>query len=219
MPTAAPRRTICGGCGGGFSIGWGILNHQQTRPCTPNSSQTEDNAAVSEGLIIPGTPATVNEYTESLARRGTLDPLFLNHYAKWGPKPVGRVVQESCKFLRSAEVGTGLSRRHAQTFLDYAKSLGGRSHLLPRTVEGCWSVVEKVTFHNVNVTFHCRIVTFHNVNVAFHCRIVTFHNVNSPPLNIACTTTVGKCHISLSDCDISQRQCHISLPGCDISQR
>ena len=101
-----------------------------------------------------GVPITISTYMEDLALRGTLDPYFLHQYAKWGPRGVSRVVTECARFLRCSEVGSGSSRRHAQTFLDYTKSMGGRAHLLPKSVEGCWNVIEKVTFRTVVVTLH-----------------------------------------------------------------
>jgi hypothetical protein len=103
-------------------------------------------------------PVTISSYMEALAVRGTLDPHFLHHYAKWGPRGVSHVVIECARYLRCTEVGSGSSRRHAQTFLDYTKSIGGRAHLLPKTVEGCWNVLEKVTFRTVVVTFHYVVI-------------------------------------------------------------
>jgi hypothetical protein len=141
MPCA--RQTTCAGCGGLFSIGWGILNHTRNSPCTPVSAGAA--AAEDAQIEIPQVVSTVHDYMESLAERGTLAPAFLHTYGKWGPRPVSRIVTEACRFLRTTEVGCGSSRRHGQTFLDYAKSLGGRAHLLPKTVEGCWKLVEKVS--------------------------------------------------------------------------
>ena len=158
MPTPTPRRTTCSKCGERFSIGWGLMNHQQSSPC----ATAVENEGVDEGPVVEGTgPPTVSMYMEALALRGTLDPHFLHKYAGWGPRPVNRVVTECSRFLRATEVGAGSSRRQAQTFLDYTKSVGGRGHILPKTVEGCWTTLEKVTFHNVFVTFyymHCHIL-------------------------------------------------------------
>ena len=139
MPTPSPRRTRCGSCGEKFPIGWGLRNHHQSSACSPS--------ALDEGGIEGETPEiTVSSYMEDLAVKGTLDPYFFNKYASWGPRGVSRTVSECARFLRCTEVGSGSSRRHAQTFLDYTKSIGGRAHLLPKTVEGCWRLVEKVTF-------------------------------------------------------------------------
>ena len=151
MPNAPSRRTVCAKCGDRFSIGWGIFNHQLSSPCSPSAV----NAGDVEGGLENGTgPVTISTYMEALAVRGTLGPNFLQQYAKWGPRGVSRAVTECSRFLRCSEVGSGSSRRHAQTFLDYTKSIGGRAHPLPKTVEGCWNVIEKVTFRTVVVTFH-----------------------------------------------------------------
>ena len=156
MPTAPSRRTVCAKCGDSFPIGWGILNHQLSSLCSPSAVNGGD---VGGGLLNgTGVPVTIFSYMEDLAERGTLDPYFLQHYAKWGPRGVPRAVTECSRFLRCSEVGSGSSRRHAQTFLDYTKSMGGRAHLLPKTVEGCWKVIEKVTFRTVVVTFHYVVI-------------------------------------------------------------
>lgn len=149
MPTPSPRRTRCNGCGDSFSIGWGLLNHQASSPCSPANRRT---MAYHLPPTVPCT--TINEYMEQLAEDGTLDPSFLHTYRNRGPRMVNRVVVECLRFLRCTEVGSGSSRRHAQTFLNYTKSCGGRAHILPKTVEGCWDLVEKVTFHYILVTFY-----------------------------------------------------------------
>ena len=140
MPTPSPRRTTCGSCGERFSIGWGIMNHQNTSPCSSSAM----NEGVEEGELLDGTgrtqPYTVSTYMESLAEKGTLDPHFLHRYAAWGPQGVNRVVSECSKFLRCTEVGTGSSRRHAQTFLDYTKSMGCRARICRKRLKdvGMW---------------------------------------------------------------------------------
>ena len=182
MPTSSPRRTRCGACGNSFPIGWGILNHQQTSPCSRllTVEGTPDDAVADNGGDLAVT-FTSNEYMEILAERGTLDPHFLHKYASWGPRGVDPIVAKCARFLRCTEVGSGSSRRHAQTFLDYTKSIGGRAHILPRTVEGCWKMMEKVTFQTFIVTFHYYCITFvivmvtsHYMNVPCHIFIATF---------------------------------------------
>ena len=158
MPSPAARRSTCGSCGERFSIGYGMQNHLRDSPGC--SSASPGGVVVGEVLDQTGRtePYTVSSYMEALAEKGTLDPQFQNKYITWGPTRVNRVVTECSKFLRCTEVGTGSSRRHAQTFLDYTKSMGGRAHILPKTVEGCWNIVEKVTFRYLYMTFYYSII-------------------------------------------------------------
>jgi hypothetical protein len=166
MPNASPRRTVCNTCGESFPIGWGIMNHLQSSSCVSPAmadgpSEEEDTLAGRDTLTDRGS-FNMTEYMDTLADRGTLDPSFVNKYAACGPREVTSDVAEACKFLRCTEVGSGTSRRQAQTFLDYNKSTGGSADTLPKTVEGCWSVVEKVTFLYVYVTFPniCDVVLY-----------------------------------------------------------
>jgi hypothetical protein len=120
------------------------------------SPSVADGSLVDEDSVEERDPLTrlnMTAYMETLAERGTLDPLFVNQYAAYGPREVTDDVAEACRFLRCTEVGSGTSRRHAQAFLDYTKSVGGNADTLPKTVEGCWNLVEKVTFLYVYVTF------------------------------------------------------------------
>ena len=130
MPQPTPRRTTCATCGDTFPIGWGIRNHLQSSPCFSPATQSEDTGQ--QENVGNGEPVSMTQYMDTLADRGTLDPAFLHTYASWGPRGVDDDVAEAAKFLRCTEVGCGTSRRQAQTFLDYAKSIGGRAESLPK---------------------------------------------------------------------------------------
>jgi hypothetical protein len=126
----------------------------------------------------PLTRINMTAYMETLAERGTLDPVFVNQYAACGPREVTINVSEACRFLRCTEVGSGTSRRHAQAFLDYTKSVGGSADHLPKTVEACWNLVEKVTFRNVYVTFpnmYDIVLYIAKINRDISFSNVTFH--------------------------------------------
>ena len=131
------------------------MNHLASSACV-SPAAVVDAADLDEEPWAERDPLTrinMTAYMETLAERGTLDPVFVNQYAACGPREVTINVSEACRFLRCTEVGSGTSRRHAQAFLDYTKSVGGNADTLPKTVEGCWNLVEKVTFLYVNVTF------------------------------------------------------------------
>jgi hypothetical protein len=50
--------------------------------------------------------------------------------------------REILTFLRTAEMGEGCSRKHAQGWLDYQKKKGGQSaQLLPKDIRTCWKHV------------------------------------------------------------------------------
>jgi hypothetical protein len=108
-----------------------------------------------------------------LEDEGTLDVEHMLQYVRWGKVPLADNEVETCKFLRSIESGGGASEAKSQAFLSYAKSLGGRGDLLPKTMETCWKTVSRVRFISMLI---CRmfILTYVRCSLRIHCN-VQFH--------------------------------------------
>jgi hypothetical protein len=88
---------------------------------------------------------TIAEHLERLDSAGTLDTTQLLRYAEWGELELSPTDVEVCKFLRSVEIGGGASDAASRASLDYARSLGGRGSLLPKTVRTCWKKVQQAS--------------------------------------------------------------------------
>lgn len=65
-------------------------------------------------------------------------------YATWGPKELTAAEAETFRFLAVTDAGDGTSRRVATGTLRYARSLGGRACLLPKSMDTAWSMLTKV---------------------------------------------------------------------------
>jgi hypothetical protein len=111
-----------------------------------------------------------------LDRQGTLDTGHVLQYMSWKRRPLSEEVLEVCKFLRSVESGGGSSDGGALHALKYAKSLGGRGDLLPRTMETCWRKIAKVSLNvhcDVHGNVHCEVRSDvrYQVNCNVHCEV------------------------------------------------
>ena len=65
-------------------------------------------------------------------------------YATWGSKELTAAEAETFRFLAVTDAGDGTSRRVATGTLRYARSLGGRACLLPKSMDTAWSMLTKV---------------------------------------------------------------------------
>ena len=124
-----------------------------------NVGITEDVEVQNDGVVHHGVEDdglqednSLEEYLANLERNGTLDPTHMVQYLSWKRVPLTDEVLEVCKFLRSVESGSGCSDGAARHSLLYAKSLGGRADLLPKTMDS-WSKVAKVLL-NVHFDVH-----------------------------------------------------------------
>jgi hypothetical protein len=97
---------------------------------------SEDDAAASS--------LTVCAHFNKLEVAGTLDCTHVLQYLGWGNVRMSPEDREVCRFLRSVEEGGGASSSSMRASLDYARSLGGRGDVLPKTIRTCWSRMEKV---------------------------------------------------------------------------
>ena len=97
----------------------------------------------------------LEEYLNSLERKGTLDTQHILQYLSWKRQPLTEEILEICKFLRSVECGVGSSDGSALHNLRYSKSLGGRGDLLPKTIDTCWKKISQV--QNVHFNVHCNV--------------------------------------------------------------
>jgi hypothetical protein len=118
----------------------------------------------------------LDEYIQHLDRQGTLDTQHMMKYVSWKREPLTDEVLEICKFLRSVECGGGSSDGGALHSLRYAKSLGGRGDLLPKTIDTCWKKISKVLLH-----VHCNVYHTVQYNVHYHVRFNIHYNI---PYNV-----------------------------------
>ena len=98
----------------------------------------------------------LDDYIEHLERQGTLDTEHMLQYVPWKRRPLTDEVLEICKFLRSVECGGGSSDGGALHSLRYARSLGGRGELLPKTIATCWKKISQVPM-NVHFNVHYNV--------------------------------------------------------------
>ena len=68
----------------------------------------------------------------------------LGQCMEWGPRILTPQEEETFRFLQVVDAGSGASGRVAQGMLSYARRLGGKGLLLPRTIRACWAAVDKV---------------------------------------------------------------------------
>ena len=164
MPTFNPRnsRVVCPKCGLLFANGFGFLNHIRT--CAgkkkgqaaaelPDEEDVDnfgamiasgsDDSSV-RGEEVPAQPTSLEDHFEKMEALGTLDTEHVLKYTGWGKIEVQDSDIEICRFLRSNEVGGGASNAKSEAALLYAKTLGGRGDLLPKTMKTCWGRVDKV---------------------------------------------------------------------------
>ena len=109
-----------------------------------NSPEDDDDVA---GEIVNGDQISIPEHFDRLEELGTLDLAHVMKYSTWGKVHVKKKEVEICRFLRSTEVGGGSSDGKAEAALLYAKTLGGRGNLLPKTLRTCWATVDRISLH------------------------------------------------------------------------
>ena len=146
----------CAACGRLFAQGFATLNHAQVCPGFRDDCRdlTDDDvgfhdeggsADVAEGSEDEAAASsyTVCAHLNKLEAAGTLDCTHLLQYLGWGKVMLTPKDLEVCRFLRSVEQGGGASSSSTRASLDYARSLGGRGDVLPKTVRTCWSRMGK----------------------------------------------------------------------------
>jgi hypothetical protein len=92
--------------------------------------------------------ATVTAHLDSLT---ALDPQHVMECVHWGPKPkvISERTRKTIQFLSCTCMEDGLSRKQMRAVLKFIKSLRGPdSALLPKSVAGCWSIMEMVRTDN-----------------------------------------------------------------------
>jgi hypothetical protein len=113
----------------------------------------------------------ITPYLDSLP---LFDPVHVRECLRWGPKPsvITPQARKTIQFLSCTSMDDGLTRSHMTAILKFVKSLKGPdSALLPKTVDACWNVMEKVfpkhtkpsMYHSItieNVTLFQQNVTF-----------------------------------------------------------
>ena len=152
-----PRNGLlqCKTCRKHIRQGWAFLNHAKV--CHAYQTYVEQHAGYEDVVVdmdvdggVDHEPVAqvakeaVAEHLERLSSAGTLDTKQLLRYAEWGELELSPTEEEVFRFLRSVEMGGGGSDAASRASLDYARSLGGRGLLLPKTVRTCWDKVQKV---------------------------------------------------------------------------
>jgi hypothetical protein len=173
IDSAMPRNrpVPCIQCGEAFNQGWATINHR--RVCMPVENEVygdgdvhedvhEDEVYDDDDADVPYPYLDLHDYLEHLEEQGTLDTQHMLQYIAWKRRPLTDEVLEICRFLRSVECGGGSSDGGALHSLRYAKSLGGRGDLLPKTIDTCWKKISQVPM-NVHFNVH--------YNVHFECTL------------------------------------------------
>jgi hypothetical protein len=172
----------CDTCGRLFAQGFASLNHAEV--CTGFRDEVRDLndddvgfhdeegsvADVAEGSEDEAAASsyTVSAHLNKLEAAGTLDSTHLLQYLGWGKVSLTPEDLEVCRFLRSVEEGGGASSSSMRSSLDYARSLGGRGDVLPKTVRTCWSRMEKVIIPHYRCHYRCKC-SLPTIVVNDHC--------------------------------------------------
>jgi hypothetical protein len=186
MPTFTPhhRRVVCPKCSSVFAQGYGYNKHARYCDGGNNSddsdvlpAEEEDDPTdidfdlgmdssddEAEGDMEVGhedeQTTSIEDHLTRMEELGTLDLDHVLYCHKWGKVAVQDNEVEVCRFLRSTEVGGGASNTKSTAALLYAKSLGGRGDLLPKTMKTCWAKVDRVCRLLYNVHPDVRFVFF-----------------------------------------------------------
>ena len=156
-------RVRCPFCFGQFRPGF-IFNrhktncarrHEHAAGASDGDDNNGDDAALcDEGLCVdhhPDTPPIHHGRQPPQARAfeqhlhsAQSAPGAALEYATWGPKELTAAEAETFRFLAVTDAGDGTSRRVATGTLRYARSLGGRACLLPKSMDTAWSMLTKV---------------------------------------------------------------------------
>ena len=167
----------CAACGRGFAQGFATLNHAQVCPGFRDAclDHTDDDLGFHDEAAASNTEGSENETAASsntvqahfnkLEAAGTLECSHVLQYLGWGKLVLTPKDLEVCRFLRSVEQGGGASAASTRASLDYARSLGGRGELLPKTVRTCWSRLEEVTI----LHYRCEC-SLPNIVAHVHCK-------------------------------------------------
>lgn len=78
------------------------------------------------------------------------------NYANWGNCTVTTQEAETFRFLKVIDAGDGMSRRAAKGVLDYTRGLGGKGLLLPKSMQACWQVLDRVRSTPFHYTIYCK---------------------------------------------------------------
>jgi hypothetical protein len=187
MPTFTPhhRRVVCPKCSQVFAQGYGYNKYARYCDGGENSDDCdnvlppededvhsgcdyeeymaandgEDDQDMEAGHEDEATTSIEDHFTK-LEESGTLDLDHVLYCSQWGKVEVQDNEVEICRFLRSTEVGGGASNEKSTAALLYAKSLGGRGDLLPKTMKTCWAKVDRVRLLLCNVHPDVRFVFF-----------------------------------------------------------
>ena len=211
----------CDTCGRLFAQGFATLNHARlcTGPRDDERDRSDDDAGfhdeggfadVAEGSEdeAAASSITVSAHLNKLEAAGTLDCTHLLQYLGWGKVTLTPEDLEVCRFLRSVEQGGGASSSSMRASLDYARSLGGRGDVLPRTIRSCWSRMEKV----INPHYHCTC-SLPTIVANVHCPLSLQMFIAHYRYACSLSTVVAHVHCPLSlGMFIAQYRCTCSFP-------
>ena len=167
MPKLTPRncRWPCPQCGKLFASGWGFNSHSRWCVGAEGTPDAQADVAQDGGEQWNGFEAqsdaeegsedmvqddgdeprhSIEDHFSRMEELGTLELDHVKQYSQWGKVPLKDKDVEICRFLRSNEVGGGSSDGKSTAMLLYARSLGGRGELLPKTMKTCWAKVDRV---------------------------------------------------------------------------
>ena len=166
MEPLAHGRVRCPHCDRQFRQGWTLRNHMTKcapRPahaaggCDDNAHNNDDggNSAHSDGgshedhqpetppIHQSRQPPQARAFEQHLSSAKSAPGAALE-YAGWGPKELTAAEAETFRFLAVTDAGDGTSRRVATGMLRYARSLGSRASLLPKSMDTSWAMLTKV---------------------------------------------------------------------------
>ena len=184
MEPLARGRARCPHCDGQFWPGFGFNSHKarcaERKLILAGESGVDDTGGDGDthcdgGSATTATPTAMNDESRPQCAVAELEqhmaaaqgaPGCALAHSSWGACELTAAEVETFRFLAVSDAGDGTSRRVATGMLQYARSLGGRASMLPKSMDKAWGMLTKV---------RCREIRTHNPRAMYCALKCTFY--------------------------------------------
>jgi hypothetical protein len=122
-------------------------NYVERRPSSSNHFPDEAPEMTPIHHMAADANKEYDDITRYLDSLPLFDPVHVRECLRWGPKQsvITPQARKTMQFLSCTSMDDGLTRSHMTAILKFVKSLKGPdSALLPKSVDSCWNLMEKV---------------------------------------------------------------------------
>ena len=167
MEPLARGRARCPHCDGQFWPGFGFNSHKarcaERKLILAGESGGDDTGGDGDthcdgGSATTATPTAMNDESRPQCAVAELErhmaaaqgaPGCALACSSWGACELTAAEVETFRFLAVSDAGDGTSRRVATGMLQYARSLGGRASMLPKSMDKAWGMLTKVRYREI----------------------------------------------------------------------